>query len=94
MMNVETSEIQTIEIIKAPHILTCIGRCRDYTIPPPDPASGLPPRCNTVSYDDTSSNCELLFITGLVKWDSRNAAPSSTTKVVWTRMGYNATTGI
>ena len=104
-MNVETSEIQTIDTINVPHILICIKRCRNLNNPfsgvpsgtttaPPPPSSGLSTHCNTISFQSISPNCELLFISGQTKWASRNAAPSATTKAVFTRAGYNHTTGI
>ena len=104
-MNVETSEIQTIGTINVPHILICIKRCRNLnnpfsgvpsgtTIAPPLPSPGISTHCNTISYLSSSPNCELLFISGQTKWASRNAAPSATTKAVFTRVGYNHTTGI
>ena len=103
MMNIETSEIQTINTIKAPSILICISKCRNLnnpssggpvgttTAPPPLPGLETPTHCNTINYDDVSSNCQLAFITGATKWASRNALPSSTTNAMWTRVFYNET---
>ena len=55
-------------------------------------APPLPPRCNTISYDENSLTCELAFITPATKWESRNAAQSDTTKQVYVRVGYTANT--
>ena len=89
MLNVEKSEIQTLDTIKIPSIILCISKCRNLnnpssgtsggtTAPPPVPALGTSTLCNTIGYDDSSSTCQLAFITGETKWASRNAAPSKT----------------
>ena len=97
MMHVEASEIHIISSYIVPSILICISKCRAYETDESQEglsAEGLPPRCNTISYDKGTSTCELAFITPATKWESRNAEPSDTTKEVFVRVWYNGTTSI
>ena len=115
-MHVETAQIQVIDTLYVPSLLTCIYKCRLYenggtqqnsstTGESPETGSAateeegesaaeapLPPRCNTISYDENSSTCELAFITPATKWESRHAAQSDTTKHVYVRVGYSGST--
>ena len=93
-MHVETSEIQMINTINVPSIVTCISKCRTVNVtavapPAGDPPETSPPRCNTIHYDEDSSICELSFITGATKWDSRSNVPSNTRKDIFARVAYN-----
>ena len=101
MMHVETSEIQLIDTLYIPSLLSCIYKCRIYgagsaaTEESGESAAEEPPIpsiCNTISYDKNLLICELAFITPATKWESRNAAESDTTQHVYVRVGYSGST--